>query len=268
MNERPRGPWDVRTPAEAGGVAPRGWSDGRGGSLVWNLVSTALLFGWIWWNLGWAAAVAVVVGVFVHEYGHVLAINAAGCGPGRIHIVPFLGGAASPARAPESEFKDVLISLAGPVFGLVAVAPFFAAWMLTAENRWLSGALMIVAINLLNLVPAPPLDGSKAVGPALARLNPWLEKLVILAIAAAVIWWAAGRGAWLTAAVIGIGAFATLAQPLRDGARPLSWAEAGLSVLLWLGALALCLGAFVLLLAGPELPADPLALARFVERAR
>ena len=73
--------------------------------------------------------------------------------------MPFLGGAASPARAPESEFKDVPISLAGPVFGLVAVAPFFAAWMLTAENRWLSGALMIVAINLLNLVPAPPLDG-------------------------------------------------------------------------------------------------------------
>src|SRR3954468_24059053 len=99
----------------------------RGSALLIGLISTALLFGWIAWNMGWVWALAGVVGVFVHEYGHVLAINAVGAGPGRIHIVPFFGGAASWSRPPSSEFKSVLIALAGPVFGLVAMAPFFMA---------------------------------------------------------------------------------------------------------------------------------------------
>lgn len=268
---RPRGPWDAaEAPARPAPVSASagGWAGGQGGSLVWNLVSTAILFGWIWWNLGWAAAVALVVGVFVHEYGHVLAINAAGCGPGRIHIVPFLGGAATPARPPESEFKGVLIALAGPVFGLLAAAPFVAAFSLTGENRWLVGALMIVVINVLNLVPAPPLDGSKVVGPALARLHPWLEKAVIVAVAALVVWWAVSHGSWLTAALITVAALVTLRSPLRAAGRPLSWAEALWSMLLWLAALGLCAGAFLYVIAGPHLPADPVALFHFVERAR
>src|SRR5579862_9802673 len=130
-------------------------------SLLQAIVSTALLAGWIAWQWGWVAAVAGVIGVFVHEYGHVLAINALGYGPGRIQIIPFFGGAATPRRPPASEFHGVLIALAGPMFGLLAMAPFFVAYAVTGAGFWLGGALFVASINLLNLAPVAPLDGSK-----------------------------------------------------------------------------------------------------------
>ena len=37
-------------------------------------------------------AVAGMIGLFVHEGGHMLVINALGCGPSRLRIIPFLGG--------------------------------------------------------------------------------------------------------------------------------------------------------------------------------
>ena len=76
--------------------------------------SSALLALMIGYYGGWIWALAGVIGVFVHEYGHVLAINALGCGPGRIRIIPFVGGAATMQRTPATDFKGVLIALAGP----------------------------------------------------------------------------------------------------------------------------------------------------------
>jgi len=217
--------------------------------IVWGLVSTALLAGWIALNMGWLAAVAIVFGVFVHEYGHVLAINALGCGPGRLQIVPFLGGAAYPARAPDTEFKGVLIALAGPVFGLIALAPLLVAFAATGQARWLGGAFLIAVINLINLAPAPPLDGSKAFGPALARIHPWLERAALLVVGALVVLWAVTRGSWIFALFVGLGVLGALQRGgLRPLTRRLTGAEWAGSVVLYAGAVALCLSAVALTL--------------------
>ena len=53
------------------------------------------------------------------------------------------------------------MSLAGPAFGLLAMIPFVAAWAVMGHGEWLAGAFFIAMLNLVNLVPAPPLDGSK-----------------------------------------------------------------------------------------------------------
>ena len=67
----------------------------KGQHPVWAVVSTLLLGGFIWWISGsWVIAVAAIWGLLVHEYGHVLAMNALGMGPARIYIIPFLGGVA------------------------------------------------------------------------------------------------------------------------------------------------------------------------------
>ena len=189
------GPWDrppVITPQAAPQPTPSPLKD-----LAWGIISTALLAGWLAWTMGWVWALAGVVGVFVHEYGHVLAMNALGCGPGRIRIIPFLGGSATPARAPSTEFKGVLIALAGPCFGLLAALPFFAAHAITGQALWLEGALFIGGLNLINLAPAPPLDGSKALGPALARIHPMVERGAMLAVGLAVALWAISRGSYI-----------------------------------------------------------------------
>ena len=209
----------------------------------WALGSSALLALMIGYYNGWIWALAGVIGVFVHEYGHVLAINALGVGPGRIRIIPFVGGAATMQRTPESDFKGVLISLAGPSFGLLAAIPFFILARQTGDSRWLGGAFFVGLINLINLAPAPPLDGSKALGPALARIHPLVEKIALVLVGIVAVILAARTGNWIIGAFVGIATLGALrAQTLRAPARPLSAAEWMATVALWLIALALCVG--------------------------
>jgi Zn-dependent protease len=211
-------------------------------TLFWGLVSTLLLAVWISWQMGsWLWGLAAVAGVFVHEFGHVLVINWAGSGPSRIRIIPFFGGAATMQRPPDTELKGVLIALAGPVFGLLAALPFFALAAGTAQPAWLTGAFVIAGFNLLNLAPAPPLDGSKALGPVLAKVHPLLERAALLVVGGLAVAWTFSRGAWLAPLFIGLSVFASLRTPqLRPAARILTWSEWALCLALYSLALMLC----------------------------
>jgi Zn-dependent protease len=230
-------PWG--SPSPPAPTPPAGPS--RLQTLAWGLVSTLLLAAWIAWQMGWLWAVAAVFGVFVHEFGHVLVINWAGSGPSRIRIIPFFGGAATMERPPDSDFKGVLIALAGPVFGLLATLPFFGLSALTGRPAWQSGAFVIAAINLLNLAPAPPLDGSKALGPILARVHPALERLALFAVGAFAVAWTFSRGSIILPVFISLSVLASLrAGRLRAPAAPLTWTEWTVGLVFYLGALAIC----------------------------
>ena len=218
----------------------------KGQNPVWAVVSTLLLGGFIWFLTGsWIVAGTAIFGLFVHEYGHVLAMNRLGMGPARIYIIPFLGGLAKAQRNPKSEWHGVLVALAGPAFGLLAAIPVVAIWYATGDSEWLMGAFLIAMINLVNLAPAPPLDGSKALGPVLARVDPMLEKVALIAIGALVVWWGVTTGRFILAVFLGI----ALLGHLRAGAwRPddgprLSWGEAGKSLGLFLVTGAACAAA-------------------------
>jgi Zn-dependent protease len=232
-------PW--ADPAPAAPTPPAPTPPSRTQEWIWGAVSTLLLAGWIAFTMGWLWAVAAVTGVFVHEFGHVLVINWAGCGPSRIRIIPFFGGAATMTRPPASDFKGVLIAVAGPVFGLLAALPFFALAAATGQPAWRTGAFVVGAINLLNLAPAPPLDGAKALGPILARLHPMLERGALLVVAALAIAWTASRGSLLLPLFIGLSVFASLRSgQMRPAAAPLTWGQWGAGLALYLGALGLC----------------------------
>jgi Zn-dependent protease len=245
----PISPW---ADAPAVDLPPRPKEPSRLSTLLWGVAGTLLLAAWISWQMhSWLWGAAAVVGVFVHEFGHVLVINWTGSGPSRIRIIPFFGGAATMARPPDTELKGVLIALAGPVFGLMAALPFFglAAW--TAEPAWLTGAFVIAGFNLLNLAPAPPLDGSKALGPVLARIHPLLERAALLVVGLVAVVWTFSRGSWLVPLFIGLSIFASLrTAQLRPTARPLSWREWALSFGLYGLALALCGGVLLLAATG------------------
>jgi Zn-dependent protease len=268
------GPWGARdgtapvAPEPAAAVAataPKGVDQGP--SLIWNLVSTALLGVFLAWQArwDWMWPLAAIVGVFVHEYGHVLAINAFGCGPGRIRIVPFVGGAAYPRIPPPTEFKGVIIALAGPVFGLLASLPFFAAAIWTHNTFWLQGAFIVVTINLINLLPAPPLDGSKALGPALARLHPWVERGAVILVGAAAAAWALWTGRYIFALFIVIGIVGMLRSGvIRPFALKLTGGEFALSVGFYLIAIALCGAVMWSVITLMGFANDPLAVFRIL----
>jgi len=260
------GPWSRRparpaAPSQPDSPAGAGFAEGRG-RLIWNLVSSLLLAGMLAVFMGPYVAIGGVVGVFVHEFGHVLAMNLLGCGPARIVIIPFLGGAAIPARPAATEFRDVLISLAGPVFGLLAMIPFVALAFATGDRNWFAAAFFVAFINLLNLAPAPPLDGSKAIGPVLARIHPMVEKAALLAVGGAAVWWATSRGSWILAVFLALGIYQALRQgALRPAAMRLSAGQFAVSIALYIGAGLLCLMALAISLNGMGRPATPASVA-------
>ncbi len=227
----------------------------KGQSLPWAIASTALLGAVLWYFMGWVVALAGVVGVFVHEYGHVLAMNRAGMGPAKIVIVPFFGGAAVPQRPEPTEYKGIVVSLAGPVFGLLAAIPFFAAGFATGDDIWLKGAAFVAFINLVNLAPIPPLDGSKALGPVLARVHPMLEKAGLLVAGVGAVILGAIFGYYIMAVFVAIAVLGYLKRGAwRPASAPLNWGQAGGGLAMYVGALLLCLGALAFAVMGLDVP--------------
>lgn len=263
---RPRGPWDPDpnappapkvTERRLGPISVRvertakeqpAHHSGRTGVLdkgqspVWAIVSTLLLGGFLWWMTGSLIVVlAALFGLLVHEYGHVLAMNRYGMGPARIYIIPFLGGLAKGQRPPTTEWHGVLVSLAGPAFGLIAVLPLLGIWYATGQSEWLIGAFFVALINLVNMAPAPPLDGSHALGPVLARVHPMLEKAALITIGGLVVVWGLITGRWILAVFLALSLLGQLQRGNgRSGETPLTGREAGLSLLLYLVTAAAC----------------------------
>ena len=293
---RPRGPWDPvpadetavpqgttsrqyrlgpigvrveKRPVQTEGVQPLD----KGQHPVWAVVSTLLLAGFIWYFSGsWVVAVAAIWGLFVHEYGHVLAMNRYGMGPAKIYIVPFLGGMARSQRLPSSEWDGVKVSLAGPAFGLLATIPFFIGWYaMGGGSPWLVGAFAIAMINLVNLAPAPPLDGSKALGPVLARIHPMVEKAAMVLVGVVVVLWGFSNGSYIFAAFLALALYGHLRRGAwRPEGRVLTGREAAASVALFLITTAACVGvalAALLPLAGSVEAAQGLAM-RYLEFGR
>ena len=249
---RPPGPWDPRPEDVAQAAAPTAADPApaaeppldKGQHPVWAVISTLLLGGFIWYFTdSWVIAVAAIWGLLVHEYGHVLAMNRLGMGPAKIYIIPFLGGVAKSQRLPQSEWHGVLVSLAGPAFGLLAAIPFFALFLVTGQAMWLNGVFIIAFINLVNLAPAPPLDGSKALGPVLARIHPMLERAAMVLVGVLVVVWGVTNGSYIFAAFLALALIGHLRRGAwRPDGRPLSLGESGRSVGLFLLTTAACVG--------------------------
>jgi len=90
------GPWDL-PPAEARPEPVRGRPaeplEDKGQHPGWAIASTLLMAGFLWWVTGSViVAGAVLFGLFVHEYGHVLAMNKLGMGPAASTSFPSWAG--------------------------------------------------------------------------------------------------------------------------------------------------------------------------------
>lgn len=143
----------------------------------------------------------IFVSVLVHELGHALVSRAFGYRPS-IQIL-FMGGNTNPnAPGPIPWWKDILLTLAGPGFGLLLAIASYLGWKEAGSEgeaealgyglRHLFMANVFWAV--LNLIPVTPLDGGR-IAQALflrlfGRLGFLVTQLLALAVAGAVAWWA------------------------------------------------------------------------------
>ncbi len=127
---------------------------------------------------GWRYAVGIVAMLFVHEMGHYLAARQRGVDVGMPTFIPFVGAWIELKQRPHDAETEAYIGLAGPMLGTVgAIGAYFLA------RNYGTGWLLAVAytgffINLINLIPLPPLDGGRVTAVLSPRI--WLLGVPII----------------------------------------------------------------------------------------
>jgi Zn-dependent protease len=187
-------------------------------------------------NVGWAAASAATYGVlfswkfaaalllqlFVHEYGHVHAMRRTGMRVRGMYFVPFLGAMAVTDDAFTSRRQQAYVALSGPLWGALFSLVPAGLWLWTRDPLWAAIASWWAIINLFNLLPISPLDGGRVMQSFAYSFSSTLGVAVtVLGLAGAV---AAGTAlgyglVWLVAA---LGAMELLGESQsRSGGRAL-----------------------------------------------
>jgi Zn-dependent protease len=110
--------------------------------------------------LGLAMAVALLLLIFLHEMGHVLALKQKGFGLRLPIFIPFLGAVIFGPRM-NNRHDEAYVGLGGPLLGTIAAMVFALPYLFNGQRFWLSASLVGVAINLFNMIPISPFDGGR-----------------------------------------------------------------------------------------------------------
>ncbi len=137
-----------------------------------TFVSMFAFFGVYWTAFGWPLALGFVVGIYIHEMGHVAMLQRLGIGATAPMFIPGVGAYILTKQHISDPRQDAAVGLAGPVWGLGAGLAAFAAYLVTQGPIWLAIAQVTGLINLFNLLPVWQLDGSRAFH-ALSRIERW-----------------------------------------------------------------------------------------------
>ena len=171
----------------------------------------------IWWTGSVMVGVALVIGIAIHEYGHVAAFRAMGHRDASFRLVPFLGGLAISRKLPTSQLSDYYITFMGPGIMLVPLAISGVAMHLTSGIVSYGFLIMFQvtgAINFFNLLPFWPLDGGRMTRGLIYAVSPWLADRITIVMSLALIAfaWQAGYYLIMLVALLGM-------NPARHAAR-------------------------------------------------
>ncbi len=128
--------------------------------------------------------ISLVFLILLHEGGHWIWMKASGLNPKAPMFIPGLGAFVAMTKMPDNEALHAWVALAGPLIGGVGCAVISAVGFVT-HNSWLTNSANTgFMLNLMQMIPARPLDGGFIVQ-AVSRwlLIPGTILLFILALA-------------------------------------------------------------------------------------
>lgn len=127
-------------------------------------VALFLALGAAFWSPGFALVLFVVIAI--HELGHYLAMRAFGYRNVQMLALPLVGGVTIGHEAKPDAARRAWMSLMGPLPGVVIgwamllAMPHLGAGV---PSWWMTAAWVFLAVNYLNVLPVPPLDGGHVV---------------------------------------------------------------------------------------------------------
>jgi Zn-dependent protease len=138
-----------------------------------------LLSAGVYWTIwGWKFALGVVLSIYVHEMGHVQALQRYGIKATAPMFIPGVGAVVRLKQYPADRREDARVGLAGPIWGLGAAAVAYAVYLATGSGIWGAIAHFGAWVNLFNLLPVWQLDGGRGFR-ALTRRQRWIAAAVI-----------------------------------------------------------------------------------------
>ncbi len=141
--------------------------------LGWLFKSFLMFFislGVYWALFGPMFAVIVLGMLLIHELGHYIWMKAYGLDPKPIIFVPGIGAFTAMEKMPGDQATDAWVSLAGPLVGGVAAAGCYYYGVMTQNVLFMASGSVGLFLNLVQLIPAKPLDG----GFVINAINKWL----------------------------------------------------------------------------------------------
>jgi Zn-dependent protease len=150
-----------------------------------SMLLSASLYWTIW---GWKFALGVVLSIYVHEMGHVQALQRYGIKATAPMFIPGIGAVIRLKQYPANAREDARVGLAGPLWGLGAAFAAYVVYRATGVGVWGAIAHFGAWVNLFNLVPVWQLDGARGFR-ALTRQQRWTAVAVI-----AVMWLVTSEG--------------------------------------------------------------------------
>ncbi|WP_057830353.1 site-2 protease family protein [Colwellia sp. TT2012] len=111
------------------------------------------------WLFSIEFAIALILCLVFHEYGHIKAMKYFGLKTKGIYLIPFVGGLALSDDKINTRWQDIVISIMGPFFGLILSIVCLIGYWLTDIEILAGLAVFNALLNLFNLLPVLPLDG-------------------------------------------------------------------------------------------------------------
>jgi hypothetical protein len=140
------------------------------GWIAKSFLSIILAIGFYTMFFGWPYAVAIVLLILIHEGGHFIWMLALGLKPKAPMFIPGVGAFTAMTNLPGDATTRAWVAFAGPLIGgVVSAAMYWGGGQL--GNGWLMAAGSFgFMLNLLQLIPAKPLDG----GFVVQAISRWL----------------------------------------------------------------------------------------------
>ncbi len=104
----------------------------------------------------------VVLVLFLHEMGHLIAMKSFGYEDVGMFFIPFIGAVVTGRKEEMSQLQRIIIVLAGPLPGiLIGIGLIMGVQLFDLNPYFLVYGTMFIGLNILNLIPIDPLDGGR-----------------------------------------------------------------------------------------------------------